>query len=211
VIRTRIPEGTRLSASWHHVALVYDDQVTCCLAAPEVMPLMRDEASRVFAALAPTRALMSYSEIRAGGWDDACSRTGLAPGVQLARHVRSARQLLGDVRPYVWNDAFDPFQNATDGRYLVRGSWAGSWEGLESDVTVINWNFDHPQASLSFFAQRGHRQILAAYYDGDPAAVGDRVQRARGVRGVEGVLYATWRRRFDDLERFAEAARRAWR
>jgi hypothetical protein len=154
---------------------------------------------------------VSYSEIRAAGWDDACSATGLAPGALLARHFRAARKLLERQRVYVWNDAFDPYHNAREDRYFVRGSLAGSWEGLGPDVTVINWNFDHSAASLRFFAERGHRQILAAYYDGDPDAVAERVQQAQSVRGIEGVMYATWRRNFDDLERFAGAARRAWR
>ena len=48
---------------------------------------------------------------------------------------------------------------------------ARSWEGLDPDVVILNWNGARKEASLRFFAARGHRQIVAGYYDGDPVGI----------------------------------------
>ena len=91
--------------------------------------------------------------------------------------------------------------------YLVRGDLTGSWEGLAQDVVVVNWNFDQRDASLKFFADRGHRQVLAGYYDGEPAQVKKWLGSASKVKGIIGVMYTTWQSRFDDLEAFARQCR----
>ena len=60
---------------------------------------------------------------------------------------------------------FDPYHNAVEGPYyLVNGPWTGSWEGLDKDVMVVNWNYGKRDQSLKFFADRGqqagHRRLL---------------------------------------------------
>ena len=52
---------------------------------------------------------------------------------------RARERSTGNTRPsfetiYVWNDMFDPFHNAVNDYYLVRGDLKGSWEGLPKDV-----------------------------------------------------------------------------
>ena len=53
------------------------------------------------------------------------------------------------------------------------------------------------------------RRAIAGYYDASPEKVSDWLDAARKVNGVLGVMYTTWRHKFDDLERFGELVRQA--
>ena len=92
--------------------------------------------------------------------------------------------------------------------YLVQGDgpWHGSWQGLDKDVTIVNWNSDPAKRmeSMRHFAGLGQRQILAGYYDGPIAAIDGWLKDGRAVPGVCGVMYTTWQHQYRDLERFAE-------
>ncbi len=109
-------------------------------------------------------------------------------------------------RAYVWSDMFDPHHNAIKGPYyLVDGDLTGSWEGLNKDVVIVNWNGGKSKQSLAFFAGRGHEQVIAAYYD-DPSLQSTRrwLDAANDEPSVKGIMYTTWRRDYDRLEAFAE-------
>jgi len=90
----------------------------------------------------------------------------------------------------------------------VHGDLAGSWEGLTPQIGIFNWNSTAARRSLRWFAARGHHQVLAGYYDGPPAAIHGWLDAARGVPGIDAILYATWIGRYDDLEAFARACRK---
>jgi hypothetical protein len=109
-------------------------------------------------------------------------------------------------RIYVWSDMFDPFHNAHDDYYLVHGTLADSWEGLSKDVIIVPWYFEAREKSLRWFSDRGHHQVIAGYYDHDPAQIKDWLISGAKVSGIEGVMYTTWQSNFRDLERFAGAA-----
>jgi len=205
LIKTGLPDGVRLRVSWYQPAVFYNGQVACCLSEPAVLDLLRDEARRVREAWGARGYLMQYDEIRSMNWDESCRRRQLTPGQILAEHVRRARRLLEGSTVYVWNDMFDPYHNAVRQYYLVNGDLAGSWEGLGRDIVIVNWNAPRKNASLRFFARRGHRQIIAGYFDGKPEAIREWLSAARGVPGVIGVMYTTWRPQYDDLEAFARA------
>ncbi len=206
-IRTSLPDGTPMRVSWYQAAIVNDGQVACCVADSAIVPLLADEAARVRAAWGARVLLMMHDEIRAMGWDASCAARGQTPGALLADHVRTCLKLLKGSTVYAWGDMFDPAQNAVKDYYLVNGDLAGSWEGLDSSVVIVNWNAPHARESLRFFAGRGHRQILAGYYDGRPEEMRGWLTAARGVPGVIGVMYTTWRERYDDLEAFAAVCR----
>ena len=77
------------------------------------------------------------------------------------------RKFLRQVNPqgqvYVWSDMFDPFHNAHDKYYLVRGNLANSWEGLDRNIVIVDWNEGKAAESLKFFAERpphNHRRLL---------------------------------------------------
>ena len=208
-IRVDRPDGTRLRAAWHHAAIVNGSQVTCCLSEPGTFARLEGEARRMRALWGPGRYLMMFDEIRALGGDSACVRTGLSPGEILARAARRCAAYLPGDTLYVWGDMFDPAQNAVRDYDLVRGDLRGAWEGLEPRVGIVNWNAPRARESLRFFARRGHRQVIAGYYDGAPREIEIWLRAARGVSGVEAILYTTWRGRYDDLEAFARACRAA--
>ena len=205
-IKTKLPAGTRLRASWYHPAIIYDGQVGCCPADPKTFSLLADQANRMTALWDAGAYMMSHDEIRTLGWDAACAAIKATPGKILAHNVNHCIELLKPHRTYVWNDMFDPFHNAVPGPYyLVNGDLTGSWEGLNPDVVIMNWNEGKREQSLKFFADRGHKQVIATYYD-DPSLESTRrwLATAKGHPGVEGFMYTTWTNNYDHIEKFAE-------
>ncbi|MBI4607358.1 MAG: hypothetical protein HY721_35780 [Planctomycetes bacterium] len=206
-IRTKLPDGTRLRVSWYFPPIIYEEQVMCCLSEPKVTELLEDQARRMREAWSAKGYMMSFDEVRCLDRDASCQARKMAPGAMLARAARDCTALLGGATAYVWSDMFDPHHNAHADYYLVDGDLAGSWEGLAKEVVVVNWNFGERERSLRFFAGRGHRQVIAGYYDADPKQVRQWLEAARGVEGIVGILYTTWRNAYDDLEEFARQCR----
>lgn len=208
-LRTKLPDGTKLLASYSHAATIYEHQATMCLSEPKTYELLRDQAKRVAAAWGAKAYMMSHDELRVANWCEACQSRHLTPGQMLADNMSKCVAIMHDVAPearlYAWNDMFDPNHNAVPGPYyLVNGPFTGSWEGLPKNVTVMNWNSDKKDKSLQFFAGRGNPQIIAGYYDGPPAKIRDWLAAAKAVPGgVQGVMYTTWRGDYSQLEKFS--------
>jgi hypothetical protein len=173
--------------------------------------LLRDQAKRMHAAWGAKGYMMSHDEIRVLNWCGACQKRNLDAGALLADNVRTCTKILREVNPtgriYVWSDMFDPNHNAHKEYYLVRGDLTGSWEGLDKDVIILPWYFEKRAASLKFFADRGHHQVIAGYYDHKPEQIVDWFRTAKLFPNIDGVMYTTWRHDFKDLEPFAEAIR----
>ena len=210
-IQTKLPQGTRLLVSWYHPAIIYDGQVSACIAEPKLNDLLADQAKRMRAAWGASAAgwMMSHDEFRTLGWCKACHDKRQTPGQMLADNVHYCRGLLAGAPAYVWGDMFDPHHNAVKGPYyLVQGPWTGAWEGLDKDVVVMNWNHDKRNESLKFFADRGHKQIVAGYYD-DPSLRSARewLESAGDEPSVIGYMYTTWQRDYSQMEAFAKLIR----
>lgn len=208
--RSRIRDGQRLRVGFYHTVTIYEGQVTCCLDHPEVFAILENQIRRVDELFAPKTYFLSHDEIRLANWCESCNRPGRSAGELLAGNVRRCVETVRKIRPEarlcVWSDMFDPHHNAVADFYLVNGDLAGSWEGLPKGMTVVNWNSGKPQQSLPWFGKRGHPQVLAGYYDGDPANITKWLQAGAGVPGIEGVMYTTWRSDFSNLEAFAKSA-----
>jgi len=207
-LRTKLPDGTKLLAGYHHGTTVYDGQAAICLSEPKTYELLRDQAKRMHAAWGARAYMMSHDELRIANWCDACQARHLTPGQLLADNARRCvgfvREFAPGARLYVWNDMFDPHHNAVPGPYyLVNGPLTGAWEGLPKDVAIMQWNFGKRAESLKFFADRGHAQVIAGYYDAAPEQVREWLAAAKGLRGVQGVMYTTWRNDFSQLEKFS--------
>jgi len=209
---TRIGPHARLRVSYYSCPVVYGGRVTQCLTEPATYEIMEREVRRVNRLLSPRMFLMSHDEMRVVNQCAACRARGLTAGALLADNVRRCARIVKDVSPgaspAVWSDMFDPQHNARNSYYLVADSLEGSWLGLSKDTMIVNWNSAQMKRSLEWFSARGHRQVVAAYYDHDLKETRKWVEAARGVHGVDGVMYTTWRRSYDDLEDFA---RIAWR
>ena len=202
-----LADGTRLRVSFFHPHIIYDGQVCICPSEPATTALLRDEAERVHNLWHAKTYMMSHDEWRVLGWDQACLARHLSPGQIAADSARTCTGILRETAPggrvAVWSDMFDPFHNATDHYYLVNGSLADSWLGLDSSTLIINWNSGHAAESLRFFAGRGHQQIIAGYYDSGVASIRPWLVASKGVDGVIGVMFTTWRGNYTDLEAFA--------
>ncbi len=208
LLKTRLPEGTKLRISYYHAVTVYDGQAMICPSEPRTVELLRDQARRMHALWGAHGYMMSHDEIRVLNWCAACQRRHLDAGAILADNVRTCIRILREVNPggriYVWSDMFDPHHNAHGNYYLVRGNLAGSWEGLNQSVIIVPWYFEKRDASLKWFADRGNTQVIAGYYDTMPDRVRDWLAAAKKVEGVRGVMYTTWQNKYGDLERFAQ-------
>ncbi len=211
VLKTKLADGTKLLASYFHGATVYDQQATICLSEPKTYEVLRDQAQRLHAAWGAKGYMMSHDEIRVMNWCAACEARGITPGAMLADNMKRCIAILRDVNPggriYVWNDMFDPNHNAVPGPYyLVNGPLTGSWEGLDKDVIILPWYFEKRAESLKFFADRGNKQVIAGYYDENPAKVADWLAAAKQVPGsVLGVMYTTWKNDYSNIEKFSAA------
>ena len=212
-LKTSLPDGTRLRVSYHHVVTIHDGQVMICPSEPKTVDLLRDQARRVHAAWGARGYFMSHDEIRVMNQDEGCRRRNLDAGAILADNARACVRILREVNPggeiFVWSDMFDPNHNARKDYYLVRGDLSGSWEGLDRDVIVALWYFEKREESMKWFAGRGHRMIMAGYYDGDPEPnARGWLEAARKHPGVLGIMYTTWQNKYGDLERFSELVRK---
>jgi hypothetical protein len=213
LIRARVANGTVLRVSYFHAVTVHEDQAMICPSERLTIELLRDQARRMHGAWGAKGYMMSHDEIRVLNWCAACEKRHLDAGALLADNVRACAAMLRQINPggaiYVWSDMFDPNHNAVDKYYLVRGNLRGSWEGLEKDVIVVPWHFEKRKESLRWFADRGHRQLIAGYYDHRPEQVQQWLESTGDVRGILGVMYTTWQRKYQDLEKFAELIRKA--
>ncbi len=210
VRNTRIREAERLRVDFDHAVLMSDGKTSICLSDPATQAVIADTAARLEKLWHPSGFFLAHDEIRSGGTCDGCVASGKTPGKILADNLRMCVRSVGKVNPgaetYVWNDMFDPAHNAVAHYYLTKGTLEGSWEGLPKETVVVNWNFGQRQKSMAFFAGRGNRQVLAGYYDHDPAEIRTWLNDAANVSGISGVMYTTWQDKYDDLEAFARAA-----
>ncbi len=212
VLRTKLPDGTKLLASYYHAATVHDGQAMICPSEPKTVALLRKQASDMHKLWGAKGVMMSHDEIRVLNHCAACRARNLTPGQIIADNVKTCVAILREVNPggriYVWSDMFDPNHNAiAGGYYLVNGPLTGSWDGLEKDVIILPWYFEKRAASLRFFADRGHKQVIAGYYDSKPERVKEWLAAAEGIPGVIGVMYTTWVNKYGDMEAFAKAAK----
>ena len=210
---SRISDGQRLKVSFYHTVIIHEGQISGCLRSEELFGYMETEVRLIKQYLAPKKFFMSHDELRVAGQCGLCRKEGTTAGQLLAENVRRCAAVIRKAEPqaeiFVWSDMFDPHHNAVDKYYLVGSTLAGSWEGLDPAIRIANWNGGKRDASLAFFAGRGHKQILAAYYDAaDPKAqLEGWLQSAAKVQGVDGVIYTTWRQNYKDLETFAKVLR----
>ena len=207
---SQIKDGQRVLASYHHsLAVGKRAQMNCCFSEPKVYDLIEKQIAWVKQYGKPDIYMMSHDEIRDGGWDDSCSRRKLTTGQILADNVAKCSAIIQKADPgkpiMTWNDMFDPFHNAKkEGRmYLAKGEgpWYGSWEGLPASVIVLNWH-NNKEDSLKFFSDRGNPQVLAGYYDQDPKRIVAWLEMASKVKGVQGVMYTTWKNDYSKIDQF---------
>ena len=220
-----VPEGSGIGSgetvyfSGYHALLATHGQISCSLSDTGVYDLVDEIISRAEAAFYPDGYLLNYSEIRTGGWEPDQVANYSTTGEVLAAHVTEmvtrVDSLTGNKPLHIWSDMFDPYHNAFEHHYQVNNTLEGSWLGVPMSVGIMNWTgirhdgfkLERARNSLQFFAEYGHEQIIAGYYD----QRGHVVENHRGwtaaaddVRNVTGVMYSTWENNYADLELFAK-------
>ena len=106
---------------------------------------------------------------------------------------------------FVWSDMLDPNHNAHRDYYLVDGDFTGSWNFVPKDLVIVCWYYEKRNDSLKFFSSLGFRTLAAAYYDGDS------LDNPKGwLTALEqtanacGIMYTTWRDKYDLLAPFGD-------
>jgi hypothetical protein len=203
-----LADGVRLSVSYYHPHLIYQEQMSACVSEPAFDILLKRQASEVHQLWDAGSYMMNHDEWRVMNWCAACEARNLSAGQLVASNIRLCQDLLHDnaptARKFVWSDMFDPFHNAKPHYYLVNGDLTGSWDGLDKSTILVNWNSGEAEKSLRFFADRGHQQLIAAYYDVPLQRTREWLLKAKPISGVIGVMYTTWNNNYTELEAFAK-------
>jgi hypothetical protein len=225
-----LPKGTQLKPGQTVAVDSYSAQpipgalgVSMCMSEPVVYKWAAQNA-RTLKKLLPSGGgiFIGYDEIRQMNSCEKCRAKNLTAGELLAWSVGQSVKVYDTVLPeaplYTWNDMFDPYHNARNNYYLVEGDIAGSWKGLPENVSIMNWNLEHLPDSLKWFSGLdsrqpiAHRQLIAGYYDSHNGALSaqQELAGAKGVPGIQGLMYTTWGDDYSQLESFANSARAHW-
>lgn len=211
---SRIQEGDKLLVSYYHAVFVYNMQPAVCLSEPETYDIIRNTLTEIEELMHPNAVFIAVDELRVVNWCEACQSRGMTPGELLADTTQRIDQIAHEVNPnwklLTWSDMYDPYHNAKDNYYLANGTLSGSWDGLPSSWDIGNWrHFGNRAETIEFFASRGHRQILAGFYDENPAnfTIDDWLTDAKPYPGVYAVLYTTWREDYSQLSAWAQVVR----
>ena len=214
VMKTHLPDGSKLKISYYHVMTIQDGQVMLCPSEKKTMEILKKEAELVHKAYGAKQYFMHFDEIRCMNQCALCRARKLQPGAILADSARSCTALMHEVAPkarlYTWNDMFDPFHNAVKkDYYLVDGDLTGSWEGLEKSTVIVEWHFDKRNESMAFFEKLGHPLMVAGYYDGSQDTQ-KWLETMHKVSTTMGIMYTTWEHKFGELENFAKTVHESY-
>ena len=218
---TTLTNGQRVKLDFYAVNPVNKIQVGACCTAPGVASYLSNNIASLAAKFpANTGFVLDIDEYRHVNTCATCAALGQNSGGILAWCLSQCTNIIHGINPnapvYVWNDMYDPHQNAISNTYyFASGQMAGSWNGFPSNVIVMNWN--HPNNvvstnSLNFFAGLGCRQFITGYYDTGTGTLtaSNELRAAQGVPGFLGLMYTTWNNNltngFFQLENYAAAA-----
>jgi hypothetical protein len=205
---SKIKEGQIIKASYYHAPVVGTNQVGICLTHEKTYGLLKEEIKQINKLFNPRKVLIGCDEMRVIGQCGLCRARKQTSGAILADTIKKCKaiitQELPDAEIFVWSDMFDLYDNAgKDNYYYCRGSLKGSWEGIDSDIRIVDWNFGQCEKSLSFFNAKGNRIVIADFYDRADA----RAEMGRWLKAVdtlsgpkvEGFLYTTWQKDYSKM------------
>ncbi|MBL8810743.1 MAG: hypothetical protein JNM43_11245 [Planctomycetaceae bacterium] len=231
-----------VSVNYFHATLpnASPGKICCSLRHSEVFELFEKQVNGIHDLIQPKRWLIDHDEIRAMGHDPLGK--GESPSVILAENRVKCIDLINRVdaegQVILFNDMYDPNHNAvkpTDSRSffpMVNGDLTDSWNGIDSKITVLNWqtadrpmdksNLDSWKRSLEHFRKLQSPQVISGFYDviPDPDHASDSVtersetifkaavEQLNGTERPKVVCYYTTKRNTNFLKEFADAAAR---
>ena len=204
---SRIKEGQHLRVSWYHPMLIYDSQVTVCMAEPEVYEIFDYEAKLLWEKIRYKKVILNADEIRMGGTCKACEGKDIAQllGECVKKQVEILKKYNPDTEIYIWSDMFDPNHNARPNYYLVKGDFTGSWNYLPKDIIIALWGGKPRKESLKFFSEKGFKILIANYYDAENLEdVKGWLEISKNIPDITGFMYTTWERRYDLLSDYSK-------
>jgi hypothetical protein len=207
----RIREGERVVADYYQALALEEGswQMGVCLSEPRVFEIWGKVVEILDEHIAPKAYFFSMDEIRQGGWCEACAGRGVSAGELFGDCVTRQVELVRDACPnaeiFVWSDMLDPNHNAKEGRYLFKGDFAGSWNHVPGDIIMACWYYDKRNESLRHFDELSFRTIGCGYYDaGNLENAKGWLEALAETAGACGIMYTTWRSRYDHLEPFGD-------
>lgn len=221
-LKRPLADGTKLLVSYCHTHIVHDGQVCGAINTQAFQDLLIEQSALMSKLFSNNDFMMSHDEYRVMNWtvsdlnlsQDSAAKNEV-PSQLLSHNVKvcfdSLKKLQPKSRVYTWNDMFDPYHNAVNNYYLVNGTLEKV--KLPRDVVVMNWNAGRRDESLRYFADAGHHQVAAGYYDNGPDEIVGWLDTLveKKIPSVDGVMYTTWQRNFSDLEAFAANVKKhAW-
>jgi hypothetical protein len=204
---SRIPDGARLRVSWYHSMIIYESQVTVCMAEPKLYEFFDQEARLLVEKLHPNSVLLNMDEIRMGGTCQACRGRNMGDllGECITKQASILRNYSPSLQIYIWSDMLDPNANAHGNYYLVDGDFTGSWDHVPQNLIMAVWGGAPSPASLNFFSSRGWRTLAACYYDADDLKdVEGWLKLAPQTPKLRGFMYTPWQKKYSLLPAFGD-------
>ncbi|MCM8817093.1 MAG: hypothetical protein NC913_06250 [Candidatus Omnitrophica bacterium] len=203
---SRIKDGEYLRVSWYHPMLIYDSQVSVCMAEPALYEIFDHEAKLLWEKLKYKKVILNMDEIRMGGTCQGCEGRDMAKllGSCVTRQFEILKKYNPEAEIYIWSDMFDPNHNAKADYYLVKGDFRHSWNYIPRDLIIGVWGGKPREKSLKFFAEKGFKILIANYYDADNLEdVKEWLNLAKNVDGVCGFMYTTWQKKYEMLGEYS--------
>ena len=214
---SKLKDGQKVLATYSHAMNMLGWGIFACMSEPGTMERAKKNLAAIHKVIEPDAYMLPFDELRHQGFDESCEKTGKTMSQVLIDNTKACIEAIHKEDPgkpiYAWNDMFDPHHNAGKSGYyyIVKGKdpWYGSWEGLDKDVIILNWMSDaaHRKDSMKFFADRGHKQVLAGFYDAPSENMAPWLKEASQVPGMVGVMYTTWANNFGELEKYLKICR----
>ncbi|MEM7114977.1 MAG: carbohydrate binding domain-containing protein [Chloroflexota bacterium] len=215
---SNIVNGEQVFLSGYHALVITNGEMGCSWSHEDYFSLAHRVIQEAEQNFPSDGYFLGHNEQRSGGWEPGDVGPFNSSGEAFAAHISRTIAIVGEEsggkEMFIWSDIFDPFHNAVPNYYHINNTMEGVWEGVPPEVTIVNWaggeTFDNDgsdfgRQSLEFFEERGHKQILAGYYDYDVVTnYQSWMADSAGIDNITGVMYTTWIDNFDDLELFAE-------
>ncbi len=174
------------------------NSMSCCPSEPLYQDVMRDAITRTIEALQPKYIHIGHDEPRVMGRDARCTSRGMTNAQLFAENVTKMRDyaVAADpgIRVMMWNDAVNPWQNATALQLETAA------HDIPRDVIMNGWYYSSPSdnariaQSVPWFTSLGFEVTGSPWFDPANATywVDFMLTHRQSTARSLGVLYTSW-------------------